>query len=101
MFDDGAVGLGLQRDVQDCPASVRVEDDGEDFVGIRNAHRTHGLVLAGILEADLLELTENLRDVKEGGRRTRREHEAVSLLFPAVCERNFVQFVVLCDAAVT
>ena len=101
MLDYRAICLGLQRCVQDCVARVRVEDDGEHLVGVRYAHRPHRPMLQGVFEADLLEAAENLRNVEEGNRGASWQREVVLLLPAGVCERDFVQFWVPVDAAVT
>ena len=101
MLDYRAISLGLQRCVQDCVARVRVEDDGENLVRVRYAHRPHRPMLQGILEANLLESVENLRNIEEGDRGASRQREVVHFLSAGVCERDFVQFAILVDAAVT
>ena len=101
MLYNGAVRLGVQRRVQDCVARVRVEDDGEHLVGVRYAHRPHRPMLQGVLEADLLEAAENLRNVEEPDRGAGRQREVVCPLPAGVLERDFVQFAVLADATVT
>ena len=101
MLYNGAVRLGVQRRVQDCVARVRVKDDGENLVGIRYAHRPHRTVLQGVLEADLLEAAENLRNVEKADRGAGRQREVVRPLPAGVLERDFVQFAVLADATVT
>ena len=101
MLYNGAVRLGVQRRVQDRVARVRVEDDGEHLVGVRYAHRTHRPMFQGVLEADLLEAAENLRNVEEADRGAGWQREVVRLLPAGVLEREFVQFAVLADATVT
>ena len=76
---------------------VRVEDDCEDLVRVRYAYRP---MFQGILEADLLEAAENLRNIEERDRGASWQREVVRPLPTVVCERDFLQFSVLVNAAV-